>query len=62
MLINKSENHVAFFIEGCVLYELTGVDIDFDVISISEILWPDTDKLSDEEMITISKILNGEET
>ena len=64
MVINKSVGHVCFYVAKCSLYELSkkkgyfrGIENKF----ISEILWPDTDKLSDEEMVTISKILNGEE-
>jgi hypothetical protein len=59
--LNKSHNHSHFWVERCSLFEsyktIRGLRYRF----IHEVLWPDTEMLSDNDIKAIEKILNGEE-
>ncbi len=58
--ITKSRNHSHFWIHGCKLYESYKTIRGQRFREIIEVLWPDSQILSDDDMITITKIVNGE--
>lgn len=56
----KSHNHSHFWVQGCQLHEsyktIRGIRYRF----LCDVLWPDCDKLSDDDINAIKKILNGD--
>ena len=57
MNISKVHNHDHFWVEDCILYETYKTNRGFRFHAVAEVLYPDTDKLTEKDIEIITEQL-----
>jgi len=60
--LTKDRNHSHFWVQGCKLWETYKTIRGLRKHFVCDVLWPDSDNLSDQDIQSIENILNGIES